>query len=234
MRVASCFACWAAGCNHEVPEIKTFRCHHGARKYFIVKVETDAGVSGRARLTSAPGRCRGPSGETLGRCADRRRSVRDRTSLATHVPPRLLSDGQGLRVCHQRHWPAIPQWQYANNMPIQYDVHKKPLRYLRPTADRMEGGGGVKPALRAASRMRSWQVCRPASTRRLGPRAHLPKQERAPIIRRPDAGWSSLVARRAHNPKVVGSNPAPATIRDKRRLIAALEHWPGVVGRAHR
>ena len=30
---------------------------------------------------------------------------------------------------------------------------------------------------------------------------------------RPDiAGWSSLVARRAHNPEVVGSNPAPATI----------------------
>ena len=26
-----------------------------------------------------------------------------------------------------------------------------------------------------------------------------------------DAGWSSLVARRAHNPKAAGSNPAPAT-----------------------
>ena len=26
------------------------------------------------------------------------------------------------------------------------------------------------------------------------------------------AGWSSLEARRAHNPKVVGSNPAPATL----------------------
>ena len=26
-----------------------------------------------------------------------------------------------------------------------------------------------------------------------------------------DAGWSSLVARRAHNPKVAGSNPVPAT-----------------------
>ena len=26
------------------------------------------------------------------------------------------------------------------------------------------------------------------------------------------AGWSSSVARRAHNPKVVGSNPAPATM----------------------
>ena len=27
-----------------------------------------------------------------------------------------------------------------------------------------------------------------------------------------DAGWSSLEARRAHNPKVIGSNPIPATI----------------------
>ncbi len=26
-----------------------------------------------------------------------------------------------------------------------------------------------------------------------------------------NAGWSSLVARRAHNPEVVGSNPTPAT-----------------------
>ena len=28
-----------------------------------------------------------------------------------------------------------------------------------------------------------------------------------------DAGWSSLVARRAHNPKVVSSNLAPATTK---------------------
>ena len=26
-----------------------------------------------------------------------------------------------------------------------------------------------------------------------------------------NAGWSSLEARRAHNPKVIGSNPVPAT-----------------------
>ena len=32
------------------------------------------------------------------------------------------------------------------------------------------------------------------------------------------AGWSSLVARRAHNPKVVGSNPTPAT---KKALVTA-------------
>ena len=39
-----------------------------------------------------------------------------------------------------------------------------------------------------------------------------------------DAGWSSLVARRAHNPKAVGSNPAPATIKreELRAKLATL------------
>ena len=32
------------------------------------------------------------------------------------------------------------------------------------------------------------------------------------LLRFIGAGWSSLVARWAHNPKVAGSNPAPATI----------------------
>jgi hypothetical protein len=35
------------------------------------------------------------------------------------------------------------------------------------------------------------------------------------------AGWSSLVARRAHNPKVKGSNPFPAT----KKNIASLVPW---------
>src|SRR6187431_1426879 len=34
---------------------------------------------------------------------------------------------------------------------------------------------------------------------------------RAPQSAPSVAGWSSLAARRAHNPKVVGSNPTPAT-----------------------
>jgi hypothetical protein len=38
-----------------------------------------------------------------------------------------------------------------------------------------------------------------------------------------DAGWSSLVARRAHNPKVVGSNPAPATNPDIKANL--LKDW---------
>src|SRR5437764_10028997 len=31
------------------------------------------------------------------------------------------------------------------------------------------------------------------------------------------AGWSSQVARRAHNPEVAGSNPAPATAKGARK-----------------
>jgi hypothetical protein len=30
-----------------------------------------------------------------------------------------------------------------------------------------------------------------------------------------DAGWSALVARRAHDPKVAGPNPGPATINSQ-------------------
>ena len=37
-----------------------------------------------------------------------------------------------------------------------------------------------------------------------------------------NAGWSSLVARRAHNPKVVGSNPAPAIFGSVAQLV---EQW---------
>ena len=36
------------------------------------------------------------------------------------------------------------------------------------------------------------------------------------------AGWSSLVARRAHNPKVIGSNPIPATKKTQVRGIESL------------
>ena len=41
-------------------------------------------------------------------------------------------------------------------------------------------------------------------------------------IRPTDAGWSSSVARRAHNPKVVGSNPAPATKSEKAAMYSGF------------
>ena len=44
----------------------------------------------------------------------------------------------------------------------------------------------------------------------------------------PVAGWSSPVARQAHNLKVAGSNPAPATILRLTVLMVALEgRFPG-------
>ncbi len=38
----------------------------------------------------------------------------------------------------------------------------------------------------------------------------------------PDAGWSSPVARWAHNPKVAGSNPAPAQLKHENARLRAL------------
>jgi F0F1-type ATP synthase membrane subunit c/vacuolar-type H+-ATPase subunit K len=37
------------------------------------------------------------------------------------------------------------------------------------------------------------------------------------------AGWSSLVARWAHNPKVIGSNPIPATFSHSPRFMQSLQ-----------
>ena len=59
------------------------------------------------------------------------------------------------------------------------------------------------------------------------------------VLRAPQiAGWSSLVARRAHNPEAVGSNPAPATKRYRRseaifsglRFVFA-SFWERLLGR---
>ena len=45
-----------------------------------------------------------------------------------------------------------------------------------------------------------------------------------------DAGWSSLEARRAHNPKVIGSNPVPATYAQIAQLVEQRTENPRVSG----
>ena len=45
-----------------------------------------------------------------------------------------------------------------------------------------------------------------------------------------NAGWSSLEARRAHNPKVVGSNPTPATHAQIAQLVEQRTENPRVAG----
>ena len=44
------------------------------------------------------------------------------------------------------------------------------------------------------------------------------------------AGWSSLEARRAHNPKVTGSNPVPATLAQLAQLVEQRTENPRVSG----
>ena len=50
----------------------------------------------------------------------------------------------------------------------------------------------------------------------------LEHQGNAPWEQQNIAGWSSSVARRAHNPKVVGSNPAPATTKSSNKSFDLL------------
>ena len=45
-----------------------------------------------------------------------------------------------------------------------------------------------------------------------------------------NAGWSSLEARRAHNPKVIGSNPIPATHAQIAQLVEQRTENPRVSG----
>ena len=44
------------------------------------------------------------------------------------------------------------------------------------------------------------------------------------------AGWSSLEARRAHNPEVVGSNPSPAIHAQIAQLVEQRTENPRVTG----
>lgn len=49
-------------------------------------------------------------------------------------------------------------------------------------------------------------------------------RDKKPIINNVDAGWSSLEARWAHNPKAAGSNPAPA-IEERRNPESSQEFF---------
>ena len=45
-----------------------------------------------------------------------------------------------------------------------------------------------------------------------------------------NAGWSSLEARRAHNPEVIGSNPVPAIFAQLAQLVEQRTENPRVSG----
>ena len=55
-------------------------------------------------------------------------------------------------------------------------------------------------------------------------------RDKKPIINNVDAGWSSLEARRAHNPEVIGSNPVPATHAQIAQSVEQRTENPRVTG----
>ncbi len=61
-------------------------------------------------------------------------------------------------------------------------------------------------------------------------RIHFPPLENNLFSLVIDAGWSSSEARRAHNPKVVGSNPTPATHAQIAQLVEQRTENPRVAG----
>ena len=69
-----------------------------------------------------------------------------------------------------------------------------------------EGGGGFTPRPKSCIIGSCRSTTDPGS-----PRVDTTETSGYIICPDHDAGWSSLVARRAHNPEVAGSNPAPAT-----------------------
>src|SRR5439155_23537296 len=78
-----------------------------------------------------------------------------------------------------------------------------------------------------ASMKRLVSACIPDECREPGPA----QGRRVSYTRRRDAGWSSQVARWAHNPEVAGSNPAPATSKGPRQRAFLLFPEPPFRGK---
>jgi hypothetical protein len=80
-------------------------------------------------------------------------------------------------------------------------------------AGRRQAWRGVRLRARPEPRTSALEAWARPRARRAGARQppRSPRPPWPPTTRFPDAGWSSPVARQAHNLKVAGSNPAPAT-----------------------
>ena len=116
---------------------------------------------------------------------------------------KILDPRQRASVSHDPEWSAFPfRWHVF--APIEIDVMR------RVAAQPAISSAGVhnrflcviRPELRAARQRAAFLIARAQS-----PNQGLDAGDAA----RGNAGWSSPVARQAHNLKVVGSNPAPAT-----------------------
>ena len=99
-----------------------------------------------------------------------------------------------------------------------------PARHRQGWQGRVQGHRLRRGIAPGDSRRRQWRTR--AARRKMIQAAYRPEVAFSHLIHHnsaPAAGWSSLAARRAHNPKVAGSNPAPATSsRWRKRLLGAF------------
>ena len=111
-------------------------------------------------------------------------------------------------------WIDVAGTSHAHHAPPRCQLHEKdvasPQGFRYSLVLRRTRGGAV------------WQLVG-LITRRSQVQILPPQPARKSNVFFTDAGWSSLAARRAHNPKVAGSNPAPAT-NDKSRT-ARSKTW---------
>src|SRR5690606_7919996 len=99
----------------------------------------------------------------------------------------------------------------ANRVRVEASAGAGPSSWGVPPTFRRARRPARQPCRRRARPPRARRLASPAVDTPAGARLLLLLRRTRRRSVRSDAGWSSLVARRAHNPKVIGSNPIPAT-----------------------
>ena len=115
---------------------------------------------------------------------------------------------------------TLKRWKSRSSPGIKADGTKNPFTVSGPSSPTLEGPQkgpfcvpGSAQSQRAPSRPKSlagWSSRQTVRSREPTTRSGLTSAHHG------DAGWSSPVARQAHNLKVAGSNPAPATRQSRK------------------
>ncbi len=154
---------------------------------------------GGTRRGAAPPSCRGPA-RSAGGCGRGARGAAD-------TRPRRVWPGARVR-------PGPPIWGlFRSALPWRHTDAGWSSSVARWAHNPKVAGSNPVPATRfpvpSSSRARGFH--RVDLARSSFGKADLPPGSRGPKVEVSAAGWSSSVARWAHNPKVAGSNPVPAT-----------------------
>jgi hypothetical protein len=131
---------------------------------------------------------------------DRAFSEAERCSAGTRTQLASLKPGDqnpGIKIPDQRPWAADPTLPIPARDPQTCDLRTGPGGHSEGQNTRSH------PELGRENPQRQWYC--------VSRRGRVGRRQAHPIPLSPTAGWSSPVARQAHNLKVRGSNPLPAT-----------------------